>query len=70
MNASMDIQPTEIRELSLDEVNSVAGGAGNVLDFEIIRIMWWKDGAVSFGIQSVGSILVAPGSEGTSVHRD
>jgi hypothetical protein len=67
---SVNIQESGIRPLADGEVDIVSGGAGNMFDFGIIRIMWWKDGAVSVGIQSVGSILVAPGSEGTSVHRD
>jgi hypothetical protein len=67
---SVNIQESGIRPLADAELDSVSGGAGNMYDFGIIRIMWWNDGAVSVGIKSIGSILVAPGSEGTSVHRD
>ena len=66
----VNIQQSAIRPLADAEVDIVSGGAGNMYDFGIIRIMWWTDGAVSVGIKSIGSILVASGSEGTSVHRD
>jgi hypothetical protein len=59
-----------IRPLADAELDIVSGGSGNMYDFGIIRIMWWTDGAVSVGLKSIGSILVAPGDEGTSVQRD
>jgi hypothetical protein len=65
---SVNIQEVAgIRPLVDAELDTVSGGSGNMYDFGIIRIMWWTDGAISVGLKSVGSVLVAP--EGTSVHR-
>jgi hypothetical protein len=60
MNQRPNTQPNEIRELSLDELDTVSGGAGNMFDFGLIRVMWWKDGGFDIGLKGIGSVSYDP----------
>jgi hypothetical protein len=67
MNQSIT-QPSEIREVTLDELDNVSGGSGNMFDFGIIRVTWWKDGAFSIGLTAIGSVGYYP-ETGVQVDR-
>lgn len=60
MNQSINSQASESRDLSLDELDRVSGGSGNMFDFGIIRLTWWKDGAFSIGLKAVGEVGYYP----------
>lgn len=57
MNQNIDNQPSEIRELSADELDSVTGGR---ISFGPVYIDTWNDGAFSIGLKGVGSFMVSP----------
>lgn len=57
MNQSINIQQSEIRELSPDEIEGVSGGR---ISLGPIFIDTWKDGAFEIGLKGVGGILVSP----------
>ena len=57
MNQSINNQPSEIRELSADELDSVTGGG---ISLGPIYIDTWKDGAFAIGLKGLGSVIVSP----------
>jgi hypothetical protein len=50
------IQASEIRELSLDELDEVEGGKG-AISVGPVRIVVYDDGAFSVGLKGIGSLL-------------
>ena len=61
MIQSVNNEASAVGDLSLNALDSVSGGAGNLLNFGPIQISWWRDGAFYAGIKGVGGVLVGDG---------
>jgi hypothetical protein len=61
MNQTVAINGSATGDLSLNELDSLSGGAGNTGSFGPFEVSWWKDGAVYVGVKGFGGVLVDGG---------